>query len=724
LDALTYAPTLAEEDKTRMPTLSKHVLVLLLIMTTLSLNRSASPQDRALSWPPEARKSPKVDIVHGDKRVDDYYWLREKSNPEVTAYLEAENAYTDAFMKPTEAFQQALYKEMLGRIQETDLSVPYRKGEHFYYARTAEGKQYPIYCRKQGSLETNEEVILDLNQLAAGKEFLGLDAFAVSDDGNLLAYSTDTTGFRVYTLFIKDLRTGQLLADRAENVGDVAWTADNQTLFYTTKDAAKRSYRLWRHRLGASQDDLLYEEKDEMFSVSVGRSRSRAYLFMTSASLTTSEVRYLAAAQPTGEWRLIEPRQAGHEYYLDHHGERFYIRTNSTGRNFALMSAPVSDPRRANWKEVIPHRSEVMLVDMFFFRDFYVLRERENGLPQLRITGLRSGKWERVPFPEPAYNVVDDENPEFDAIGFRYTYQSLVTPKSVFKYDFAKRESRLLKETPVLGRFDRNNYESERIYVTASDGARIPVSLVYRKGWKRDGSHPLYLYGYGAYGISSPVNFNSSRVSLLDRGFAYAIAHIRGGGEMGKPWHDQGRMMNKKNTFTDFIAVADHMVKEKYTSPDSLIIEGGSAGGLLMGAVTNMRPDLFKAVVSKVPFVDVINSMLDDSLPLTVGEFEEWGNPDKRDEYEYMKTYCPYTNLAAKGYPSLLVRTSFNDSQVMYWEPAKYVARMRALKTDDNPLLFKTVLVAGHGGRSGRYDYLHDVAFDYAFMLGQVGITK
>jgi oligopeptidase B len=698
-------------------------LVVLLAMTMVSSNPIAA-QERALSFPPEAGKAPKVDVVHGDKRVDDYYWLREKSNPDVRAYLEAENAYADAVMKPTEAFQQALYKEMLARIKETDLSVPYRKGEYFYYARTEEGKQYPIYCRKKGSVEGKEEVILDLNQLATDKEFLGLDAFAVSDDGNLLAYSTDTTGFRVYTLFVKDLRTGEVLADRAEDVGEVAWAADNKTLFYTTKDAAKRSYRLWRHKLGPTKDDLLFEEKEEMFSVGVLRSRSRAYLFMTTASLTTSEVSYLPADQPQGEWKLIEPRQAGHEYYADHHGERFYIRSNATGRNFALLSAPASDPKRGNWKEVIPHRPEVMLRDMDFFRDYYVLLERENGLPQLRVTDFATGKWRNIPFPEPAYNASPDENHEFEATGYRYAYQSLVTPKSVFEYDFAKGESKLLKETPVLGGFDRKNYESERIFVTAADGARIPVSLVYRKGWKRDGSHPLYLYGYGAYGYSLPVNFGSNRVSLLDRGFAYAIAHIRGGGEMGKPWHDAGRMMNKKHTFTDFIAVAEHMVKEKYTSSDRLIIEGGSAGGLLMGAVTNMRPDLFKAVVSKVPFVDVINTMLDDSLPLTVGEFEEWGNPDKRDEYEYMKTYCPYSNLAAKNYPSMLVRTSFNDSQVMYWEPAKYVARMRTLKTDKNPLLFKTLMVAGHGGRSGRYDYLHDVAFDYAFMLGQVGIVK
>ncbi len=707
-----------------MPTSRRFYALALALMTTLSFNHSASAEDRALSWPPEAGKLPKVDIVHGDKRVDDYFWLREKSSPEVTAYLQAENAYADSLMKPTEAFQQALYKEMVGRIQEADLTVPYRKGEYFYYSRTEEGKQYPIHCRKRGSLEGKEEVILDLNQLAAGQEFLGLEAFAVSDDGHLLAYSTDTTGFRVYTLFVKDLRSGQLLADRAEDVDSVAWAAGNQTLFYITKDAAKRPYRLWRHRLGAAGSDLLYEEKDEMFSLSVARSRSKAFVFLTSSSLTTSEVRYLAAGQPAQDWKLIEPRQPGHEYYLDHHGESFYIRSNASGRNFALLSAPVSDPRRANWKEVVPHRPDVMLADMFFFRDFYVLRERENGLPQLRISDTRNGKSSRVPFPEPAFDVLEEENPEFEAAGFRYTYQSLVTPKSVFEYDFAKRESRLLKETPVLGGFDRKNYESERIYVAASDGARVPVSLVYRKGWKRDGSHPLYLYGYGAYGYSLPVTFNSNRVSLLDRGFAFALAHIRGGGELGKPWHDQGRMLNKKNTFTDFIAVAEHMVREKYTSSDRLIIEGGSAGGLLMGAVTNMRPELFQAVVSKVPFVDAINSMLDDSLPLTVGEFEEWGNPDKRDEYEYMKTYCPYTNLAAKDYPSMLVRTSFNDSQVMYWEPAKYVARLRALKTDKNPLLFKTLMVAGHGGRSGRYDYLRDVAFDYAFMLGQVGVVK
>jgi oligopeptidase B len=695
-------------------------------MSTLPLAASSTADAAgAPPAPPVAQKVPKVDTVHGDRRQDDYFWLRDKANPEVAAYLEAENAYTDAVLKPTEAFQEALYKEMLGRIKETDEEVPYRKGGFFYYSRTETGKQYPIYCRKQGSLDAPEQVTLDLNALAEGKKFMSLGAYAVSDDGGRLAYSTDDTGFRQYTLFVKDLSTGQTTGRVAEKVGSVAWAADDQTLFYTVEEEqTKRQYRLYRHVVGRAAHDLVYEEGDQAFNIGVYRTRSKRYLILGVGSLTTSEARYLPAEEPAGEFKLVAPRVRDQEYDLDHHGEFFYIRTNDTGRNFRLVRAPVASPGRESWREMVAHRPDVMLEGADFFQDHYVLQERENGLPEFRITDLRTGSTHRIEFPEPTYSASGGANSEFDTAQFRYRYQSLVTPSSQFDYDMGKRTAKLLKEQPVLGGYDRTQYASERLFATAADGVRVPISIVYRKGLKRDGQAPLFLYAYGSYGFPLPVTFSSNRLSLLDRGVTLALAHIRGGGDMGKPWHDDGRMMKKKNTFTDFIACATHLVAEKYTSADRLVIEGGSAGGLLMGAVTNMRPDLFKAVISKVPFVDVINTMLDESLPLTVGEFEEWGNPKVKADYDYMKTYCPYTNLEKKAYPAMLVKTSFHDSQVMYWEPAKYVAKLRTLKTDTHPLLLKTNMAAGHGGASGRYDFLREVALDYAFLLTQVGVAR
>ena len=691
-------------------------------MTTIVLSPAVADES---AKPPAAKKVRKSTTLHGQPWADDYFWLRDKANPEVAAYLEAENAYTDAVMKPTEALQASLYKEMLGHIQETDVSVPYREGGYLYYSRTEEGKQYPIYCRKKGGLDAPEEVTVDLNALAEGQKFMAIGAYTVTDDGSLLAYTTDNTGFREYTLHVKDLRTGELRPETAEKVASVAWANDGQTLFYTTDDPAKRPYRLYRLRLGSPlPGDLVYEEKDELFRVGVGRSRSKGYIFLGIGSHTTSEVRYIPADQPQAEWKVVAPRRHEHEYEVDHHGDRFYIRTNDKGRNFRLVTAPVSDPRPENWTEVVPHRADVMLEGIELFKNHYVLLERERGLPEFRVTDLRTGASHTVAFPEPTYSAFSGANAEFDTPVFRYTYQSLVTPNSVFDYDMDKKAATLLKEQPVPGGFDRANYASERLFATAKDGVKVPISLVYRKGLKRDGTAPMLLTGYGAYGYPYPVMFSSNRLALLDRGVSFAIAHIRGGGEMGKTWHDQGRMMNKKNTFTDFIAVADYLVGEKYTSPDRLAIEGGSAGGLLMGAVTNMRPDLFKAVVSRVPFVDIINTMVDASLPLTAGEWEEWGDPRKKPDYDYMIAYSPYDNVAAKDYPALLVKTSFNDSQVMYWEPAKYVARLRATKTDHNPLLFKTNMAAGHGGASGRYDYLHEVAFDYAFVLTQLGLAK
>ncbi|HEY2995809.1 MAG TPA: S9 family peptidase [Methylomirabilota bacterium] len=673
--------------------------------------------------PPVAKKVPKIDVVHGDVRQDDYFWLREKDSPDVIAYLEAENAYTEALTRPTAAFQDALYREMLARIKEDDQSVPYPYGGWLYYSRTETGKQYAIHCRKRAT-DAQEDITLDLNALAVGHAFCSLGAYAVSDDGRWLAYTIDFTGFRDYTLYVKDLTTGALAADRVEKVSSVAWAADSITMFYVVEDDAKRPHRLWRHRLGApiAEDAFLYEETDALFRLGVWRSRSRAMLLAGSNSFTTTELRWLPAAEPTASWRLILARQHDHEYWVDHGpgpgGGTFYIRTNAGGRrNFRLVTAPVDDPDPARWHELVPHRDDVMLEDMDVFADHLVVHERAEGLLRLHVTTLADRASHHIAFPEPAYEVSADANAEFVAPAYRIRYQSFVTPASVFDYDVGARRLDLLKQQPVLGGFDPTRYASERIHATAADGTRVAISLVYRAGTPRDGSSPMLLAGYGAYGLPYPVNFSSSRLSLLDRGVTVAIAHIRGGGELGKRWHDEGRMLNKRNTFTDFIAAADHLVAERYTARDRLVIEGGSAGGLLMGAVLNVRPDLARAALLRVPFVDVINTMLDESLPLTVGEFEEWGNPKIREHYAYMTTYCPYTNLAARPYPEILVRTSINDSQVMYWEPAKWVAKLRALNAGHPPLTFKINMAAGHGGSSGRYDALRETAFDYTWVL-------
>jgi oligopeptidase B len=678
--------------------------------------------------PPVARRVPHPLQFHGETLQDDYFWLRERENPEVRAYLEAEAAYTAQVMKPTEALQKKLYDEMLGRIQQTDLDVPFRKGGYFYYSRTEEGKQYRTYCRKKGSLEAPEEVLLDLNALAEGEKYLSLGTAEVSDDGNLLAYTLDTTGFRQFTLFVKDLRTGKLGPERIEKmVGySVAWAADNRTLFYVTEDAAKRPYRLWRHMVGTDgkSDALVYEEKDERFTVSAGRTLSGEFLVFSLESATTSEVRVLSAREPGGAPRMVEPRQQDHEYSVDHHGGLFYIRTNSGGRNFRVVTAPVRTPEQKNWKELIAHRPAVMLEHLMMFKEHLVLFEREAGLPHISVRELKTGQSHRITFPEQAYMVYPEANEEWDTRALRFMYSSFTTPKSVFDYDMPSRERKLLKQQPVLGDFDSTLYQSERLMVPAKDGVQVPVSLVYRKGLKKDGSAPLLLRGYGAYGAPSFVYFDSNLLSLLDRGMVVAVAHIRGGGDLGKPWHDAGRMRQKMNTFTDFIAAAEGLIAQGYTSKERLAIAGVSAGGLLMGAVTNLRPDLFKVVVADVPFVDVLNTMSDASLPLTVGEFEEWGNPQDKGDYEYMRQYCPYTNTSAKAYPTLLVKTAFHDSQVMYWEPAKWVAKLRAMKKDQNPLVFFINMNAGHSGASGRYELLKEDAFDYAFLLTQLGVER
>jgi len=631
-------------------------------------------------------------------------------------------------MKPTEALQQKLYEEMISHTKETDVNVPYKEGGYFYFARWEKGLQYPIMARKKSTLEAPEEITIDMNELAKGQPFMSMGVYDVSDDGNLAAYSTDNIGFRQFKLQVRELRTGKDSEVIADKVGSTAWANDNKTLFYTVEDEkTKRQYRLYRHAVGseAGKDDLIYEEMDERFNIGIGRSRSGKYIHLQISSHTTSEQRFLDASNPNGEWKLIAPRQQDLEYYADDHGDQFLIRTNDKGRTFRLVSAPVDAPGKENWNEMIPVRPDVMLNNVEVFQDFYVAVERENGLPQLTIINFATGTKTRINYPEPVYTASPQINREYKTNKFRYAYQSLVTPPSVFDYDVEQYTSTLLKQTEVPGGYDPSRYQSERVWATAKDGVKVPVSIVYRKDLKKvDGSNPLYVYAYGAYCSIQPATFSSTRLSLLDRGVVMAYAHIRGGGDLGKPWHDAGRMMNKMNTFTDFIACTEYLVANKFGAKDKVVIEGGSAGGLLMGVVTNLRPDLFQVVVSHVPFVDVMNTMLDASLPLTVPEYEEWGNPNEKAAYDYMLKYSPYDNLKQGAYPALLVKTSFNDSQVMYWEPAKYVAKLRTLKTDKNVLILKTNMAAGHGGASGRYDRFHEVAFDYAFMLTQLGIAN
>jgi oligopeptidase B len=701
--------------------------------------------------PPIARKDHKETALHGAVLVDDYAWLRDKQSPEVTAYLEAENAYAEAVMAPLNGLREQLYPEMLSHMKQTDVSVPFRDGPWWYFARTEEGSQYAVHCRKPThtlggpSLDSetwetanlklsdpiNEQIILDGNQLAEGHAFFAIGATDITRDGNWLAYSTDTTGFRQYTLHIKNLETGETLAGEVERVGSLVWAADNRTLFYSVEDEEqKRQYQFWRHTLGTQHtaDVLVFQEDDERFNLGAGRTRDGKFIVLESASHITTESRVLAAADSEGQFTLISPREDEHEYSIDHRNGLWFIRTNDRGRNFRLVTAPASTPDREHWTELIPHRDDVMLEEVDLFASFFIACEREDGLPRLRLwrfigDGLEAAKAGEISFPEPAYSAQPHVNRIFDSPTFRYAYQSLVTPPSVYEYDVATGASTLLKQLEVPGGFDRTLYASERVHATAPDGARVPVSLVYRKDRRQPGNNPLYVYGYGSYGYSLPVAFSSNRLSLLDRGVVMAYAHVRGGGDLGKPWHDAGKMLSKRNTFTDFITAVEHLTAAGYGDPARVAIEGGSAGGLLMGAVANLRPELFRAVLSHVPFVDVMNTMLDATLPLTVPEYEEWGNPNEAEYFRYMLSYSPYDNLRAASYPAMLVKTSLHDSQVMYWEPAKYVARLRTLKTDNNSLLLVTNMQAGHGGSSGRYDYLKEIALDYAFLLRELQIV-
>ncbi|WP_213803627.1 S9 family peptidase [Granulicella sp. dw_53] len=685
--------------------------------------------------PPVARKEPTPTTLHGQTLQDDYRWMREKDSPEVIAYLEAENAYTQAAMAGTEELQAKLYKEMLSHIKETDESVPYPDHGWFFYSRTMEGSQYPVYCRR---LATGpkfdegqpEEILLDVNLLAVGQPFMAVGGMSVSPDGRLMAYSTDNTGFRQYTLKVRSLETGEDFPETAERAGSFVWAADSKTLFYTTEDeVTKRHNHLYRHTVGQpiAADVRVFDETDERFNVGVGKTRDREYLLLEAGSHTTSECRFLSAEDPEGEFRLIAPRIDDQEYSVDHRDGLFYIRTNDTGKNFRVVTAPVDVTGRENWVELIVEDKEAPLEDFDLFHSFCISSRRRFGLPTLTVIQLTDGgeigESREIDFPEPAYTAQAHANREFETSSFRYSYQSLVSPASVYEYDVESGASTLLKRQEVPGGFDSALYGSDRVWVEAADGVKIPASVVYRKDFfKKDKSNPLYVYGYGSYGYPLPLGFSAARLALLDRGVVMAYAHIRGGGEMGDPWHDAGKMMVKWNTFSDFIAVTEQLVAQGYGAADRVAIEGGSAGGLLMGAVVNARPELFSVVLSHVPFVDVMNTMLDASLPLTVAEYEEWGNPNEAEAFAYMKSYSPYDNLKPGAYPAMLVKTSLNDSQVMYWEPAKYVARLRTLKTNGTPLLLHINMDAGHGGASGRYDYLKEIAFDYAFLLRELGV--
>jgi oligopeptidase B len=676
--------------------------------------------------PPVAKQVPKVTEIHGDRLVDNYYWLRGKQDPEVIKYLQDENAYTDAVMRPTVPLQTKLYSEFLSRIEQTDSTAPVRIGAWSYYSRTEEGKQYPVYCRKAIAAEAREQIILDVNALAADHKFYKVNVQLVSDDGNLLAYSSDTTGFREYTLHVKDLRSGALLPDELHKVDSVAWAADNRTLYYVTEDDAKRAYRFWRHKLGdaQAQDTLLYEEKDELFDLTVSRSADKKYVLLKIVSYGSTEVRYLNRDGATAGLHMVLPREENHRYDVEHRHGLFYIRTNKGAQNFRLVTAPVATPDAPHWTELIPHRPAVMLDIVHVFADHLVLEERCNGLERIVVFDPLTKQRREIAFDEPTYDVAGAANPEYSARVFRVAYESFTTPPSVFEYDTVTGERRLIKATRVPGGYDPKHYKTERIWAAAPDGIQVPISLVYNRHVKRAGNAPLLLDGYGAYGSTNFADFQAARFSLLDRGVVYAIAHVRGGGELGEPWHDNGKMLKKRNSFTDFIACAEHLIARQYTCKHKLGIQGASAGGLLMGGVLTLRPDLPRVAILQVPFVDVINTMLDETLPLTVGEFLEWGNPKKTEQYRYMKSYCPYTNLRQIRYPTMLVSTSFNDSQVMYWEPAKYVAKLRALKTDNHRLLLKCNMNAGHGGASGRYDSLRERAFTYTFLLTQLDVEK
>ena len=665
---------------------------------------------------------------HGHVRVDNYYWLRQRDNPEVIKYLNDENEYGAKEMAHTREFEERLFDEIKGRFKQTDMAVPYKRDDYYYYTRFEQGKEYPIYARKRRSLEQPEEIMLDANALAEGHEFFSIGGSAVSAGQDILAYAVDTQGRRIHMAYLKNLTTGEMLADALPNVTEnLVWANDNKTLFYAKQDETTlRQFQIYRHVIGSdpAEDQLVFQEDDETYVAYIFKTKSKKFLMIVSAHTNSQEYRYCDAAQPFGEFKIFLPREREHEYHIDHFHDRFIIRTNDQAKNFRLMWTPMDKPAREHWREMIAHRSDVYLGDFELFRDRLVLEERARGLTQIRVIPWSGDAGHYLEFDEPAYRANLNVNLEFDTTTLRFEYASMKTPLSIYDYDMTVRQKTLLKREEVLGGFDPDNYVTERLHARAADGTDIPISLLYSKGTAKNGSNPLLLYGYGSYGVSIDAAFSSPRLTLVDRGFIYAIAHIRGGQEMGRQWYEDGKLLRKKNTFTDFIDVADFLIRENFTSPEQLFAMGRSAGGLLMGAITNMRPDLFKGIVAEVPFVDVVTTMLDPSIPLTTGEYDEWGDPNERQFYDYMLSYSPYDNVERKAYPAMLITGGLHDSQVQYWEPAKWAAKLRELKTDNNRILLKTNMDAGHGGASGRFRRHRETAFSYVFLLDLAGITK
>lgn len=679
--------------------------------------------------PPVAAVKPERLEKHGDVRIDNYYWLNQRENQEVIDYLNEENNYYNTLTAHTKPLQEELFKEMKSRIKEDDSSVPYKYNGYWYITRYETGKDYPIYARKKETLDAPEEIMFDCNEMAKGHSYFNLSGISISEDNTWAAYGVDLVSRRQYTIQVKNLKTGEILPLKIENTtGGSTWAGDNKTLFYTRKDSVTlRSEKIYKHKLGtdADNDALVYHEKDETYSVFVYKEKSREYLVIGSASTLTNEYRILDAKKPDGDFQLFQKRTRGLEYSISHYGDQWYVVTNKDkATNFKLMVTPENATDKKNWKDLIPHRADVLLEDVDIFKDYLVISERSNGLNTIRIRPWKGEEY-YLPFEIETYTAGTATNPDFDTDILRYSYQSMATPSSVIDFNMKTKEKTVLKEQEVLGgKFDKNNYSEERIWATAKDGTKVPISLVYRKGIKKDGNNPFLLYAYGSYGASMDAYFSSIRLSLLDRGFIYAIAHIRGGEDLGRDWYDNGKLLKKKNTFTDFVDCSEYVIAQGYTSAKHLYAEGGSAGGLLMGAVINMAPHLYNGVIAQVPFVDVVTTMLDDTIPLTTGEYDEWGNPNDKEYYDYMKSYSPYDNITPQQYPNMLVTTGLHDSQVQYWEPAKWVAKLRVIKTDNNLLFLDTNMDAGHGGASGRFEALKEVAKEYSFLLDLEGIKN
>lgn len=670
---------------------------------------------------PLAKKKPHELVIHGDTRIDNYYWLNERENPEVIDYLEQENLYQETMMKDTESLQNELYEEILGRIKQDDMSYPVKRNGYFYYSRFEEGKEYPVYCRRKDNMENPEQILLDANEMSVGHHYFDIGAYTISPDNKLIAYSVDTVSRRQYHIFIKDIESGKIFTEDIENTtGNMVWANDNVTLFYSVKDESLRSCKIMRHKLNASQndDELVYFEEDTSFNCFVAKSKSRRYIMIMSESTLSSEVRFVDADNPYDEFKIFQKRQQDLLYGIGHYANDFYILTNADGaRNFKIMKTPVDKTEKENWTEIMSHRDDVLIEDFDLFADYLVVEERKEGLIKIRVMTWDGKIDYYIDFGEPAYTAYSLGNPDFDSHLLRYSYNSMSTPSSLYEYDMENRVTNLLKRQEIIGGYDPSEYVTERHFAPSHDGTMVPISLVYKKDMKKEEGNPLVLYGYGSYGSSMDAYFSTARLSLLNRGFVWAIAHIRGGEEMGRQWYEDGKLLKKKNTFLDFIYCGKYLVNQSYTAYDKMFAMGGSAGGLLVGAVANMEPEMWRGIVAQVPFVDVVTTMLDESIPLTTGEYDEWGNPNVKDYYDYMKSYSPYDNVEKKNYPAMLVTTGLHDSQVQYWEPAKWVAKLRELKTDDNPLYLKTNMDFGHGGASGRFEGIKEIALEYAFLI-------